>query len=338
MHLCFVVHRYPPFKGGSEYYVQAMAEECIARGYQATVYTNEHKGNLNGVHVTSDIEILKKPFDLMVVHGGDVYNQNIVLMNAHLIKQISPIVYMLILPSSSAICLKGMQDANFLGCSTQDDWNHCSAFGYKNKAVAIRHGIVFHEFDEEVKAARAQAFKKTYGIATKYMILSCGGFWQHKGFEELANTFNSVSLNTNNINDITLVLTGYHPDPNYMQLPNIKDSQNIRILYLEDRADVDRAMAAADLYVMNSYKEGFGLVLLEAMAQKVPWIARNIAGAKEMNSFGKTYGQETDRTLESLLTHLPETIASIDVEAAYNFLKGHYTIKHTVNDILQCIK
>ena len=39
MKLLFVVHRYPPFMGGSEYYVQAMAEESKERGHQVSVFT-----------------------------------------------------------------------------------------------------------------------------------------------------------------------------------------------------------------------------------------------------------------------------------------------------------
>ena len=56
--LLYVVHRYPPYTGGSEYYVQAMAEESLKRGYEVTVFTDMHKGHLHGVRVTSNPEVI----------------------------------------------------------------------------------------------------------------------------------------------------------------------------------------------------------------------------------------------------------------------------------------
>ena len=58
--ICFVVHRYAPFPGGSEYYVQQMAEECVQRHHDVTVLAGEHKGHLNGVRLTSDANDLIK--------------------------------------------------------------------------------------------------------------------------------------------------------------------------------------------------------------------------------------------------------------------------------------
>ena len=94
MRLLFAVHRYAPFPGGSEYYVQAMAEEALSRGHEVAVFAGENQGDYNGVKVTSDPQILGWPWDLIVVHGGDVGLQNFVISNATRIP--SPILYMLI--------------------------------------------------------------------------------------------------------------------------------------------------------------------------------------------------------------------------------------------------
>ena len=137
--ICFVVHRYAPFPGGSEYYVQQMAEECVQRHHDVTVLAGEHKGHLNGVRLTSDAnDLLNK--DLIVVHGGDVNVQNFVLTNA---KQInSPILYMLIKPSESNICLQALQDVKFIGCSAPEDWEHVKKFGVESKSHKVIHGVL----------------------------------------------------------------------------------------------------------------------------------------------------------------------------------------------------
>ena len=118
--ILYVVHRYAPYPGGSENYVRDMAEETLSRGHQVAVFTGEHKGNWNGVHVTSDPQILMQPWDLIVVHGGNVPLQDLVLNN---IKNIpSPVMFLLIRPSTTMTYFNGMQDAKYIACSTQEDW------------------------------------------------------------------------------------------------------------------------------------------------------------------------------------------------------------------------
>ena len=70
MRFCFVVHRAAPFPGGTEVFMQAMAEEAVARGHSVTILAGQHQGDLNGVAVTSDMAVLDQAFDMIVVHGS----------------------------------------------------------------------------------------------------------------------------------------------------------------------------------------------------------------------------------------------------------------------------
>ena len=72
MKILFVVHRYAPYPGGSEINVQNMAEELLARGHDVTVLAETHQGDYNGVKLTSDYQRLGEPWNLIIVHGGDV--------------------------------------------------------------------------------------------------------------------------------------------------------------------------------------------------------------------------------------------------------------------------
>lgn len=326
LNLLFVVHRYPPFRGGSEYYVQAMAEEALSRGHKVTVFSGEHGGNLNGVRLESNPNVLLEKFDLIIVHGGNVGNQDCVHMNAHVIP--SPVLYMLILPSTSHACMKGLRDAKYIGCSTQADWDHVEQFNVESKAVRVRHGIITPRIENQGELERK--FRSKFNIATKYILLTCGGFWHHKGMIELADVFTRTITATNRT-DITLVCTGYNDNAEHKP----RDTQYIKSMYLADRDDVTAAMASADLYIMNSYEEGYGLVLLEAMNQKVPWIARAIAGALQLKEFGITYSGPSE--LETLLKNPEDTIKSIDVNKAYYHVVTQHSIVQTVDDIEACL-
>lgn len=315
--ICFVVHRYAPFPGGSEYYVQQMAEECVQRHLDVTVVAGEHKGDLNGVRVTSDANALLDK-DLIVVHGGDVGVQNFVLSNASRID--SPMLYMLIKPSESSICLQALNDVKYIGCSAPEDWEHVKKFGVEHKSHKVIHGIS----PTDCIGTKGR-FKDKYNIPkNKKMFLSCGGYWPNKKMIELAIAFEKA-----NIPDAILVTTGY--DNRFNLMPTARG--NIMPLMVEDPMDIKDAIADADCYVMNSDAEGFGLVVLESMINKTPWIARNIAGAKLLARYGQVYNTEEELT-ELLKNFKPE---DFNIESAYKYVVQSHLIKNTVDDILSLI-
>jgi len=315
--ICFVVHRYAPFPGGSEYYVQQMAEECVQRHHDVTVIAGEHKGHLNGVRVTSDANDLQDK-DLIVVHGGDVGVQNFVLSNASRIE--SPMLYMLIKPSESPICLQALKDVKYIGCSAPEDWDHVVKHGVEYKSHKVIHGISPTDcIGEEGK------FKDKYKIPKdKKMFLSCGGYWPNKKMIELADAFRKADLK-----DAILVTTGY--DNRFGIMPHA--SENVIPLMVEDPKDIKNAIVDADCYVMNSDAEGFGLVILESMINKTPWISRNIAGAKLLADYGQVY--DTEEELIPLLQNFNRD--GNKVEYAYQHVIQNHLIKNTVDDILSLI-
>jgi len=315
--ICFVVHRYAPFPGGSEYYVQQMAEECVQRHHDVTVIAGEHKGHINGVRVTSDAnDLIDK--DLIVVHGGDVGVQNFVLSNASRIE--SPMLYMLIKPSESPICLQALKNVKYIGCSAPEDWDHVVKHGVEYKSHKVIHGISPTDcIGEEGK------FKDKYKIPKdKKMFLSCGGYWPNKKMIELADAFRKADLK-----DAILVTTGY--DNRFGIMPHA--SENVIPLMVEDPKDIKNAIADADCYVMNSDAEGFGLVILESMINKTPWISRNIAGAKLLADYGQVY--DTEEELIPLLQNFNRD--GNKVEYAYQHVIQNHLIKNTVDDILSLI-
>ena len=315
--LLFVVHRYAPYPGGSENYVRDMAEECVSRGHEVWVFTGEHKGDLNGVRVTSDGNILLEKFDLIIVHGGDVGLQDFVLINSEKIP--SPILFMIIKPSESPVYMHAMKHVKYLGCSAPEDYELLKKHNMMHKCVRVIHGI-----DPKISTG-VSGFREKYGIKTKYMMLSCGGFWPNKAMKELVKVFNDVGRT-----DTTLVLTGYDNRHNIMP----EESEYVKPMMIEDREDVLSAIKDADLYIMHSFSEGFGLVLLESMLNKTPWASRKIAGANLMKEFGFTY--DNDAQLREYLIDF-EGVKHNKIENAYEYVTMNHMIKNTVDDILRLV-
>ena len=318
MKLCFVVHRYAPFPGGSEYYVQQMAEECVRRLHDVTVIAGQHAGNLNGVRVTSEAQALNEDYDLIIVHGGDVSVQNFVLSHAKYLP--SPVLYMLIKPSESEVCLQALKDCTYLGCSAKEDWTHVEKHGVADKAHRVIHGISPTDCIGQIGR-----FKDKYNIPKdKTMFLSCGGYWPNKRMIELAHAFKMA-----NLPNAVLVTTGY--DNSFGLMPHA--SETVIPLMVEDPKDIKDAIADADCYVMNSDAEGFGLVILESMLNKTPWLARNIAGAALLSDYGTVYDTE-----DELVKHLKNFTRNPDrVRSAYEYVIRNHLIENTVDDILNII-
>ena len=315
--ILYVVHRYAPYPGGSENYVRDMAEETLGRGHEVAVFTGEHKGDWNGVRVSGDPNILMEKWDLIVVHG-DASAQNIVHMNSHIIP--SDILYMIIRPVATEICLKALYNSKYIGCSSLADWDHVKKYNVLDKAVEIRHGI-----DPKISVGKP-GFKEKYGIKTNKMFLSAGGFWQNKAFDELVDSFNKA-----NLADTTLVLTGYDNRSNLMPAA----TEFVKPFLIDDRDDVLSAISEASLYILNSYEEGFGLVLLESMLNNTPWAAKNIAGAATMREYGFVYNTQ-DQLIEYMKNF--NRLGLISSDETYDYVVNNRMISNTVDDIMRLLQ
>lgn len=314
--ICYVVHRYPPYPGGSEYNVRDLAEETVRLGHEVCVFSN-YDGIQNGVKVFSDSStLLNTNFDLIVVHGGDVDKQDFVLERSD--KIASKILYLLILPSESKTCMHGLNHSTFIGCSTQADWDFVKTHNMLHKSHHISYGININS------SSGVAGFKQKYDIKTKRMFLSCGGFWPHKGMDELAEVFDKAC---SKMSDTTLVLTGYHDG----QRPS--SSEYIRTFLIEDKQDVLNALYEADLYIMNSFTEGFGLMLLEAMYNETSWAARNIAGATLLKDFGFVYNNANE-LYNYMVDFAPKS--DLILKAKQKIINDH-SVTIVVNNILNLL-
>ena len=307
--LLFVVHRYAPYPGGSEHNVQRLAEEALRRGHSVIVLADTHRGDYRGVRVTSDRRIMREPFDLIVVHG-DLSPQRDVLAKAHRLP--SPVLFLLVDPKTRDHVLQGMDRATFLGWGTSFDLEHIRRFGHATKAMRCRYGV-------PASSTGRPGFKAARGIRTSRMYLSAGGFWPRKGMEELARAFVE-----SHPPDTTLVLMGYDvrrgvPD----------EAPGVRVVVSPEHQEVLDAMCEADLYVMNSRSEGFGLVLLEAMLNRTPWAARDIAGAHDLRDCGTVYATYED-LVRLLASFTPDPV---QVARAHERVLGNHLVEHAFDDI-----
>lgn len=314
--ITFVAHRYYPYPGGTENTVRRAAEAMLHAGHEVAVYAGGNKGDQNGVKVGFDASLVYSR-DLVVVHGSGVFAQDQILTN---IKHIdSPILHWLIRPDDTLAQSRGMFDCALLGWTTKYDVEYA-----KTKGVDLRklHYVPHVITDESLGKL---GFKNKYNIRDR-MFLSSGGFWRHKGHQELIDVFEN---NIHMFPDTTLVITGYTGENHGLT----HKTNKVKVFYIHDISEVYSAMREADLYIMNSFDEGFGLVIIEAMLNSTPWIARHIAGADSLQHWGKTYIDK-----DGLLRAMANFTGQENVEAAREYILREHCPAKMVESIESAIK
>jgi len=313
LRLCFVAHRAAPFPGGTEVFVQSMAEEAQSRGHAVTVLATQHRGDHRGVRITADMDILEREtFDLVIVHGATEGAPRATLERAAFLR--NPVLYQIVAHRSGHVRRRHLLGARLLGWSTPLDQAVIARHGLQARATQVRHGI------RPDTALGLPGFRARHGIAPdRLMFVSCGGYMPHKRMRPLARLFARVKR------DAILVTTGY--GARVRAMPG--RSERVLPLVIDDHAEVLSAIAEADCYLMHSREEGFGLVLLEAMLNRTPWIAHATGGATVLPHLGQTYRH--DRELVALIEGFARNEER--VRRAEAEVLAEHTIARCVDDI-----
>lgn len=125
---------------------------------------------------------------------------------------------------------------------------------------------------------RKEMFKRSKGYPER-VILYVGRLVNQKGIFDLLRAFQVLS---DERSDLGLVLVGNGPQENtYKHFCQINNLKNVFFEGFIDQEDLPGYYAAADVLVLPTYSDSWGLVLNEAMACKLPVIAAEVAGAAQ---------------------------------------------------------
>jgi glycosyltransferase involved in cell wall biosynthesis len=122
--------------------------------------------------------------------------------------------------------------------------------------------------------------------AEQLVILFLGRINRDKGILDLAVAFTDIASKRSNV---LLVLVGAEEDVLFEQIQQICGLAIVeRVHRVSFTNNPERYMAAADVFCLPSYREGFGQVIIEAGASGVPSVASRIYGITDAVEDGKT--------------------------------------------------
>ena len=146
---------------------------------------------------------------------------------------------------------------------------------------------VIHNFvnEKEYFPKDASFLKKQYNIKKQdKVMIHISNFRKVKRVQDVIYTFHEVNKGIPS----KLLLIGDGPE--YSEMKRLVTELQIEenVLFLGKQNNISELLSIADLILLLSEKESFGLVLLEAMACGVPGIGTNIGGIPEVIEHGKT--------------------------------------------------
>lgn len=154
------------------------------------------------------------------------------------------------------------------------------SFDIENEIQVIHNFIDFDRF----KRSDKDHFKKAVAPNGEKILVHTSNFRKVKRVDDVIHVFKKVYEKIPS----KLLLVGDGPERRKLEdlCREIGLCDEIRFLGKQDA--VEELLAIADLFIMPSASESFGLAALEAMACQVPVISSNVGGLPELNLNGVT--------------------------------------------------
>lgn len=192
-------------------------------------------------------------------------------------------------------------------------------------------GVDLNKFNISKKKCWREKIRTKYSISDKEIVYAFAGrLTVDKGVNELLSAFLNIEKYYSNVK--LLMLGGM--DNQESLLPKLMDQakSSANIIFTGNVPNVEEYYAASDVFVAPSYREGFGLVVVEAEAMGLPAIVSNVPGqvdAIKENETGLICVVKDSKSLENAMKKLIEDVElRIDLgKEAARYVEGNYEQK-----------
>lgn len=149
------------------------------------------------------------------------------------------------------------------------------------------NGVDLKKFDYKMRQEWRCEIREKFGIPEEKIVFGFAGrLNRDKGINELVEAFSIIK----NPERATLLLVGDYDDVGISVTPEnvdkIEHSDNI--IHAPFTKEVEKYFAAMDVFCSLSYREGFGLVVIQAAAMGAPGVVSNVPGQFDTIINGKT--------------------------------------------------
>lgn len=159
--------------------------------------------------------------------------------------------------------------------------------------------------------------KKEFGLERRKVFLSVGQFIHRKGYDLLLKAFKVIDTNS------SLIIIGGEETDEYRNIIDEQKIKNVHFIKFVPFSEIMKYYQLADVFVLPTREDTWGLVINEALANSLPVITTNtcLAGVEMIDeSIGSLYDAENIEKLQELLKYYE----NITEEENLNYRKNAY--------------
>lgn len=200
-------------------------------------------------------------------------------------------------------------------------------------------GVDLSKFNHEIIPEWSGKIRDKYNIPSDAIVYGfVGRITRDKGINELFSAFKELCKQQNNS---YLMLVGLEDKIDTIDANLLKWAhEEPRVVFCGFTKNVERYLAAMDIYVLPSYREGFGSVVIEAESMKLPVIVTNIPGPTDAmvnNKTGIVIPKKDIGELRDAMKKLADNkdLCLVMGEEGYDFVKKHFEQKKLFSNMLK---
>lgn len=271
------------FAGAQEQQVRSAAWFVEGDGGFEKVFLNKKAGSLAGEHLCLDVlDWLKKGYDKIIIGGYSSPTAMLAMawLRLHRIPFYMSVDGGLIREESAAkyrfkkLLVTAASEWLSSGKYTTDFLVHYGAKREKVHEYPFSSLLAEDIRDSVVSEEEQQALRAALGIEETKMVLTVGQFIPRKGFDILLRAAASLDADTG------IYIVGGEPTEEYLQMVQDLNLKNVHFVGFAKKERLALYYKAADLFVLPTREDIWGLVIGEAMAYGLPVITtdRCVAG------------------------------------------------------------
>jgi UDP-glucose:(heptosyl)LPS alpha-1,3-glucosyltransferase len=233
--------------------------------------------------------------------------------------------------------VSGNRSGKIVTVSEQSGQDFTDLYGIpKEQVLVIHNGVDFARFNPGRRLNQGRKLRESFGIpADAQVVLFVGTGFRRKGLHRLLKLWER-----NDLPGIYLLVVG---NDGRLSKYRRRWAHQKTVIFAGVQANVEDYYACADLFALPAVQEGFGNVILEAMASGLPVVAAARVGASSILSGNLSAGIVSDpgnpAELKAKISHVldPELWPRLAAEArriAEKFTWDHYLdrIEQTLYD------
>ena len=184
------------------------------------------------------------------------------------------------------------KNSTIIECESDSIYDFSVAEGLykKEKASVVLHGsacgVNLERYDLTKREIWRSEIRTSYNIGDDACVFGyVGRITQDKGINELLEAFRKILQTDTNV---YLMLIGTIDPLGQLDFELLRWAQNCpNVIFVDWTDKVQQYYCAIDVFASLSYREGFGLVIIEAAAMQLPAIVSNVPGQKDTITDGR---------------------------------------------------